>query len=610
MTEVVDQAAAVQDSIDLKSGMVQVLFSELDIQRVVSVDDSWEHDSEGVAEVTGLLFDDSDLLVELVRLLREFHSDLLDGIDLEAPQAVADFLDGAWSGTHKDFRARALDAARASAIDGQAVAEEGHGAYEPGGLVRLRELIAPFMSLDTMGHTKWRELYPEVSAAESGVLVLFDRDFSTESGGSTTTGEDLVRDLIQAKNPLVRVAMLTRSVETEDEELEETRKLEATLGIEPGSVVVVGKYRLKNLDALPGALRVMLLAEQIEAYRSLAAKALTAAVEAAQEELDKLQRYTIMGAIASGQKEGSFELDPPLRLVRRAYDRALRTSMRETEFAEKHLEAFRSGASGNYLKAGQAGPQLARALRADLFEDGSFINSLGLPVELGDIFETSWLLAGGPVPRKYILLSQACDISVREKGLRAPEVQTFVLHEFRTIDGDHDVRDGEIERLRSIGPYEDDMRPWGINLASQLIVPAIALDATVFHGAGEALLEIGQQEGRPMAHAWVARQGEILRQGGLHITAYRALLESLGKAKPSDQVKWNLMAGVLGTSTSGKAGISALIDLDRSVIQYGLRRVGRLLSTPAAGLLATAAAYQGRPAFDAAVAIDAAGSGH
>ena len=67
MNDIAVEAASVQKSIDALSKMVEVLFTELDIQRVISVDDSWVHDQEGALEVASKLFDSPALLVVVPR---------------------------------------------------------------------------------------------------------------------------------------------------------------------------------------------------------------------------------------------------------------------------------------------------------------------------------------------------------------------------------------------------------------------------------------------------------------------------------------------------------------------------------------------------------------
>ncbi len=602
MADVAEQAAAVQDSMDSVSEAVSILFRELGIARVVSVDDSWVHNAEGALAVSARLFDDQDLLVEIVRLLEEHDADLTS-IDTESPQAVADYLTGQWASLSPGFREQSLDVARQAAVDGEAVAI-GNGAYEPGGMVRLGELLEPVVDLEKVGHTGWRGLFSDVAKADVGVLVLFDKDFSDESGGSATTGEELAGALLKVGNPLVKVAMLTRSAEDEQQELDQTRALEMALHTGAGTVVVIGKYRLGDTSVLPGALRVLLLAEEIESYRNLADKALDAAVESAREELKKLQRYTIMGAIASAQKEGVFELDPPLRLVRRAYERSLAITVRDRQFSLDHLPKFRSGAIVSYLKAGAAGPQLGASQRADLFEDGAHVNALGLPIEIGDIFETEWLLGGAIENKKFILLSQPCDISMRKGGVRAPEIQTFTLHEFRRVGAENDVRDGEVRRLVAIGPFEDDLESWGINFGGQLSVPALAVDATVFGLDGTASINIDYVEERPMAYAWIERHGELLKRARQLITKLGNLPGSVIKMSGDhEELTRTVAAGLLGTSLSPKVGISGVIDPANSTVRFGLRRVSRMLPSAAAGLLATSAAYHARPAYEPPVSI-------
>ncbi len=107
-----------------------------------------------------------------------------------------------------------------------------------------------------------------------------------------------------------------------------------------------------------------------------------------------------------------------------------------------------------------------------------------------------------------------------------------------------------------------------------------------------------------MAASWVNRELEVQRLVGNMITEHAAAIDLLKGTKNIDVIVSRLAAATAGAATTPKAGVTAQIDVDKKVVEYGLKRVGRLSSRVAASVAALAVSYDGRPGFemDAAVA--------
>lgn len=613
MNEVVDQAEVVNMSLALASQQVGSLLVALDVKKVISVDDAWTIREEGEsAFITELVVVSEPLLAEIVRQLELLEDDEFALVDTMDPSAVNDYLTREWTHFTAEVRKSLHRAAQVFAED---VAEEVSiemALVEIGSQAKLKALVGSSAEFLGVGLAEWRKMAAGVSKSEEGTLVLFDRDFSNEPGGQEDSGETMLRDLLQSASPNVRAGMLTRTVLTETEELDTTRKLEKDLSVKPGQVVVVGKFRLEDGETVPAALRVLLLAIETEAFLELALRAIKESHDRAAAELSKLQRYTVVGAIASARVEGTYELDQPLRLVQRVQERALLEVMRDHDFASQHLPRLRNGSVEKYAESGEPGVQLNQVLRADIFVQAGLVNELGLAVEIGDIFEFTSLYPATKSrptgqPKQFILLAQSCDLSMRSGGKRAPDIHSLILHEFRAIALDSSDRPrGAHQRLHPVGPFiEGSTVSWGVNFGTRVAVPAIAIDATVFNADGAASIRTTQSETRPMSETWLDRQKELHRQARTLIAEYVKADQSLKKVTPRDEILLRIGASLAGATMTARFGATAIIKPDEDSVEYGVRRVGRVASNVAAGLVSLATSYDGRPAFESEIVVGA-----
>lgn len=599
---------AANEALRAAAEKVRTVLTMLSVDVVVSVDDFWTLGAGSLDQIREMLVTSGAFLPEVVRELTRAGV-MGKETDPASPEAVSDLLTLVWADLDLELQ---KDLARAAAIHADNIADgvpEGMARIEVGAPARLQEMVSDSAKFIGIGLAQWRAMSAEVSEDTQGTLVLFDKDFSNENGGDATTGESLLRDLLSNPRDGLRAGMLTRTAKSEDDELSSARNLAGELSVDPGRVVVIGKFRLANVT-FPGALRVLLLADEIEAFIALAKRALRESHDRAERKLDGLQRYTIAGAMASAAKEGTFELDQPLRILDQIQEETLIEIMRDEEFAKTHLPRLRSGSLESYLSAADAGAQIAEVLRADLFVSADFVNIFGLSIEIGDIFEFKSVYPATkarpvPPPRFFVLLAQACDISMRPGGVRTPDIATLVLHEFRRLAVDPEgIPRGAFARLHQVGQFvtgTDEV--WGINFGTRIAVPALAIDATVFNADGSAAIAVDTLDKRPMADSWVMRQLELQRQAKFMVEQQKKVETSLKKSDVRDDTILRVGASLTGASMSTKTGVTAAIDTTTATVTYGLERVGRIRSATAVGLVALANAYDARPAFDPQVSV-------
>ncbi len=609
MAEVASDPTETNDSLDRSSEKIAPLLSALGIVTVINIDDKWVDQEASLADVQTAIVMSEVYSGEALRQIAADDPDNALELDPQNQSAVSDRLKEVWSELPSELKVRlSTDALGYLSSDGASGSEP---PSETGSESRLDSLFGSDVDFRGLGMKQWAHESAAVLRSEEPVLIFVDRDFSSESGGSATTGETLLAEIVGAQNPQVYVALLSHTAVDETAEQDLRRQLETSLDVAGGTILVIGKFRLKDGAKMPGAIRDLLVLGVGEKLRELARQAIDVAKDRALEVIDDMLPYTLVGAVASAQVEGVYELDHPLRLVERSQRQAMLEAVR-ADGAGRHLEALRTNELvKTYLSSAEAGPQLLNALHEAAFEPVEMVNRLGLPVEIGDIFQLESVYPvkskqQRAVPRYYILLAQVCDISMRRRGAREPHVGTFFLHEFRKLEVGADGRArGVHARLQPVGPLHPAEKPvWGVNFGSRIPVPSDAIDAVVFNREGKATIEPGVAEDRPMAHSWEQRGVKLKASGAKMLDEFRTASKTLEDVQDAETLIRRLGASFAGASMDPKSGVTAEIDLDSNQVRFGLQRVARLSPKVAAGVAALATSYDGRPGFDAAVAVE------
>ncbi len=203
----------------------------------------------------------------------------------------------------------------------------------------------------------------------------------------------------------------------------------------------------------------------------------------------------------------------------------------------------------------------------------------------------------------FILLGQACDLSVRSKGQRAPDIRTVTLSRVKP-----EPVDGCGETMHLLGYLEaaDDQR-WVVDLRAgyELVVPIEVLDATVFNEDGVSRISVDYVEQRPMAASWMARLELLQKKAAKAIERYSAYADQLKKVSARDQILGALAADLTAGVSDPRLGATVNIDESSKTITYGVSRSGRLRAEVAARSADLAAHYRSRPAFELGIVRDA-----
>lgn len=599
------------------------LLSALSIETVISVDDSHALGSAegGAAEITEEVVSSPDLLTVVLESLSGVDLALgFEYIDPESESAVNDFLTEHWGAFSRETQTELLTAARTRRSDREAKVDDADAATDLAAPKRLEDIVGESATFVQVSLAEWRSNWSTLVQGPGQVLVLIDRSFANEDGGNETTGEELLHSLLQQGLDHVRAGLLTFTAANEDDEIRITRELREKHRANADKIVAIGKFRLTDPAEFPAAIRMLLLVAEITAYRELAKTAFKQAHRAVETHLDGLHDYTLIGAIAAAQQEGTFELEHPLRLAQQVYQQELANTVRNSDISSRVLPRFREGSVGVFVNASAAGEQIREVLRADVFVPGTYINTLGLPIEIGDVFRIESVYPESKTrkksaPRFYILLAQACDMSIRSNGARSNNLVDALLRRLEPVDEEELQRllrrqpvDNrrlqnllqKRERMHLLGELEESAsQKWGVNFAQAIVVPTIAIDATVFQADGSALIEPGVEEARPMASGWLKRHVEIKKSARAMLADYSKAEEAMKKVSGKEELLLRLGASLASAALEQTRGVTAVIDSSVGTVRYGIQRVSRVRSDIAVNIASLASTYNSRPAFDA-----------
>jgi hypothetical protein len=229
----------------------------------------------------------------------------------------------------------------------------------------------------------------------------------------------------------------------------------------------------------------------------------------------------------------------------------------------------------------------------ELYESSIYLNRNHLPLELGDIFEHTKVGSS----KRYILLTQPCDLMIRKNGSRSPEIERFPIIEIISDNMKH-----EKSRYEEEMPYFSDNHDvkWNIKFKKVHFVRAIIFDLCTFNDDGVARykLDSSMPEGLrlSMQEYYKKRSNDINRE----IEKRKEILSKITiedgvNEKITKTIKYNIIADKLKDDF-------VCYDLDElennDTLLYSLKRIGRLDSAKSADLLMKYASIIERPALD------------
>lgn len=596
-----------------QKAQIQELLKALGIARVVNVDDDHAQGTpQSKEEVLGAI---RALSIDMVLVARLILPDSEEEQAGELSQdEVLDLVSTSWDDLTDPQRDELTQAAvRAQASGGGPVGDQPQDvAGNNAALLALPELLEGVADFRRMSLADWRTAGEALLDDQVPTLLLFDRSFERE-GGSATAGDDLVRGALgRGDRDHVHVGLLTHTAADEGRENEISAEITSGLAT-TRPVIVVAKRRLQT-QQFPQALRLVLFASEIEAFRLHAVESLNQANSKAIEALKGVDRYLLLAAFEAAREEGLYETDYAMRIAATFARKSLAASLRDARFVDNVLDKLRdAGAVKLYLDGVPRPAQYDQVQWDGQFEAGESLASLAIPLDVGDIFEFHDLFGKGISkggPRYYILLTQACDLSVRSGGKRSNDLTRVVLTQLRPAAKD------EHGHYRPLKANQADLGPllgsngdlWRVQFARQIWVPVLALDACVTSRNGCGVIAASGEAHKSLPASWVRRHREMQIEVADLVTTFRGMESALetikGKENEVRLARRHVTAALLGTATKHSDGLTAKIDADAKRIEFGVKRHARVSDTAARGLLSLLLQHQSRPAFDGKLLYD------
>jgi hypothetical protein len=519
---------------------------------------------------------------ELISALRDIPADRrshvphLDDINFNIPEADEDvWIDEAT----QRFESltpwqRAITGADAQARSGHEDMREQPNAGAIGPLIPAEktELLSP---------VEWDARKAQIlgDASTRGTLILLDRHF--EEGDEA--GPRLLQEVFAHENAeFVRAGIVTNTV-TRGEEVKLWKDLADRFDLQSDRLVVISKENMANgCLSFPQSLKVALLTPQFDALLTDVAKALASAHQEAIDELKTMSPYAFERLVfVYSHKEGVWEPETLLRLATiSTRDRALTALRRDMNIHGSVREARRI-ASLKTTETSETTDQAAaianRLQHCEVFEDGSYVNGVHLPLELGDVFKKR---TGATT---FVLAAQPCDLMVRAGGKRArePEFLTLVrLGSTRPEANPQDWHEVPFYFENGVSAY--------VLLNRFHLVPREALDLCVYNESGSVEIDVdGVAPDRVTPH-WDARF-EAQR-----VWAADCVERIL---RVDDDATRSLVTRAV-FRCSKESLTSGELTGNNKVVRFNLVRIGRIRQPANLELFGAFLSHQGRAAFE------------
>ena len=560
------------EGIEQAQTVLAELFACVGVKRVIEVDDRFAASLEKAT--AALLGEGADRRGELLGADPDLVSD-----EAVARQLLAE----RWDELEDEPSRLAL----AERITGP---PEGEDAEDQRALSTLGELLSGIgterLSLD--GWQQRRDAVVEEVEAQP-TLVLFDRDFSREAGGGEHTGEGLVSDFAQrARDVDAYCALLTRTVSRVDHHTE-WRALAVSLGIPASRFVLVLKEDLLD-HPLRFALTVgtSLLAPTLARLLQLTEKAVTDGQRKAAELAHELSSAELEDIVfRTSEDEGVWEGDTLLRLLAALERPRAGLGVRKDEAVRDMvttIRCLRSAASAPAdLGAAEAeaerptGSAGWRHQRAEIYDEAEYVNSLHLPLELGDTFRKT----NGQ--KSYVLVGQPCDLMMRGDGKRAPELTHAVLV---PISISETTKRG-IEFFE-LPLFDSNSGSYGyVQLNRPVLVSITSLELCALDSKGRARLDTGEGPSPLMLPTWTARHERLLKQIRKLLQAHEGLDDAEAEARLANQL------GAFGDHL-----FKLTLEREPGIVSFNCKRGDRIRDPYATDLLNRYARHLMRTAYE------------
>jgi hypothetical protein len=592
---------------NLGTDAVRMVIASADIKRIVCVDDGFT--ASGSVDIEAIIsaVSSGEVAAELIKSVAQaalgesFESYLADDDD---PDAQAQ-----WLREHSDD----LTESMWTQLGGNAPEEPARSvnARDYATLQSLQDFSADvgleFIGLDL---SAWRSREEELLQQDGCSLIFFDRNMSKD-GGAADEGESLLQTTVKQYPPEKVVAVLfTHSVNIQDEFSAWQTLADSNPGYRD-RVLVIAKQRLEGAGAdFASELKMAILAPRLQRVAERIKQGFADQAAAAAERLVALSPHVLHTILVTTvAKEGSWGPDGLTAIasmyLRRGVEAYVRSDVEVGADAARLQEI--SLKSPDVQLPGGAAEEYMALNRDRLFDDGSHINELRLPIDTGDIFaffNPASNQEDQGFSQLWIIVVQRCDLAVRNDGTRnyKPPLLPLARISKPSDRGRSGVGAGGIARSTLMASPIDGNAACEINLSERKFVPYVALDACALNSDGVGRLEVAVDPVLAgLTPSWAVLARHHFEWGRKKLDLYKAA--SSGLSRNDASANKALISSMSGASKEVN-GFGATMNVESRTILFGIRRVARLREPYAQDLMERMGALASRIPLEAAIQPD------
>lgn len=420
---------------------------------------------------------------------------------------------------------------------------------------QLKGIIPKKIKFLTLTPAEWQKEKDDILKSanqDNRILCLFDQEMKPH------LGIELLKNAIDtACDGAIICALLTHIIAT-NQELETWRSFAQEHDLPLSSFLILSKTRLENPEDFAEGVKITLLNQNCETLKNDVCNLLMQAQNVASNELKSINVYDFYYMVLeSSATEGVWEVQTLLRLFNLFHEReAQRAALEDTKRMQLNvlIKKIRNINKIGLYEKSLLPEQTWKIRQKELYHKE--VNQLHLPLELGDIFETT---SG----KQYILVAQPCELMLRSNGVRDITEKVTLLEvvaKGRTYKWELPYFDVET------GASAD------ADFKSSICVNLDILDLAIFNKNGISTYTAALQAHTlhtPLSN----RLAKITERMEANLLEYKGLNAAVKKSNINASMKSQLTNALIEKYFPEKTILP--IEIDDQSIKFGIKRIGR-----------------------------------
>lgn len=402
----------------------------------------------------------------------------------------------------------------------------------------------------------------------SKVLFLFDNDWGEHRKSS---GIEAISSLL--KNPEIidtnlLCGLYTHTV-TPEEEYSKRMSLATEKDIDNNRFLVISKQHEE--ETFVSSLRTTALIPTLIQFRDNVNKNIkdaTTEVENIIAKLDIIDLEYI--TLDTSHKEGDWEPEILYRIHKNRHQKEFKSKLFADSSIQELIEKMRKI---KFIDGPKIRPtrEIIELMKHELYDEE--VNRYNCPIKSGDIFEKG--------DKKYILLSQPCDLMIRSDGQRRPDgFNCFTnLVEIKAQESSEPSASSKLD-------YLDIASSLYVHFSKAHKVELAVLDLCTFNNTGETSIDLKVTSFNHKIAGLTKRYEEIYKK--INKTYNTWILKTDGSSDVAKQL----------FTPNGKGVLNLTTDKTNKIINFGLKRIARLSKAKAQVILDEFLRHKGRPASE------------